>query len=133
MPSKARAVGQARLAVAGSSRGLPLRGIRPSSPLSRPIAISPAWRNGERGHRRVEALDLVAPCRPASAKTLSPRRKDQPPPSLQRLSGCRDSSTDRRIVQRVFGLKRAIQRRDGDRLAAEDVEDGVEDHAFSPQ
>jgi hypothetical protein len=40
----------------------------------------------------------------------------------------RQFGEDRRLIQRPVGAKGAVERRNGDRPSAEDVEDRIEDH-----
>ena len=51
-----------------------------------------------------------------------------------KIVGREGRGDDLAVVQRGVGLQRAVHRRNGDGLAAEQVEDGIEKaHGFAPQ
>ena len=70
---------------------------------------------------------------PAMDSTSAPEEHNSRPSCQTRLSGTAGSARTAASSSAVLGPKRAVQRRNGDRLAAKEIEDRVEDHPRFPQ
>jgi hypothetical protein len=87
----------------------------------------------QRRDRRIELRDAGGLDIGGNGEQLRPARKEHLLAIEGEIVGRLDLQQGRDVVERRIGPERPVHRRDGDCLAAQVVEDGVEDHGFAPQ
>jgi len=90
-------------------------------------------RYGERRHRRVEGGDRLRPAMRRNGNHGVAAARQQSPVQFDQIVRGGEPAGERRVVELRVRAKRAVHRRNGHRLAAEEIEEGIEDHGFVPQ
>ena len=121
----------------GRRQGTTVVGAAPhdDAPVVEPRGQSAIGRGGECGKRRVEASELLrsAALRGRESQDLRAARKEDAAAVEDEIVGRLGLERHLRLVERRVRSERAVHGRDGDGLAAQIVEDGLEPHGLGPQ